>query len=287
MSKNLDKDYEIDLKEFLFNLLQRKLLILISAFIFMLIFSGYRYTLEEKNKINIKIKIDPILFISEFDQINYIRYLANLQVINFTNKYSEIFFFNLESQKNLDEFIKKNESTFNFRYETNFKPISFDQNKNQNYLYSYVFLKSFDGIKFVSDYIDFIKKKTDFKFYEFIKNSIKSLENIITEELNISESVDKSIKLDKDPKNKSLNRNYFFNLTFDNERLEYYKSIISNKLISLEQNFESSNDHYSKYIESEISDKKNILKPMIYYTFFGFFFGLIFSILIIFFRSIT
>ena len=33
MKKNLDKDYEIDLKEFLLNLLQRKFLILISAFI--------------------------------------------------------------------------------------------------------------------------------------------------------------------------------------------------------------------------------------------------------------
>lgn len=99
MKKNLDKDYEIDLKEFLLNLLQRKFLILISAFIFMLIFAGYRYTLEEKNKIDIKIKIDPILFISEFDQINYIRDLANLPNINFENKYHEIFFFNLEFKK--------------------------------------------------------------------------------------------------------------------------------------------------------------------------------------------
>lgn len=284
MKKNLDKDYEIDLKEFLLNLLQRKFLILISAFIFMLIFAGYRYTLEEKNKIDIKIKIDPILFISEFDQINYIRYLANLHNINFTRKYHEIFFFNLESQKNFDEFIKKKKSTFNFGHETNVN-LSFLK-KKKNYLYSYVFLKSFDGSKFVSDYIDFIKKKTNFEFYEFIKNSIKNLENIITDELNISESVDKSIKLDKNPKNKSLNKNYFFNLSFDNERLEYYKSIISNKIITLEQNIESRNDQYSKYIVSEISDKKDMQKTMIYYTFFGFFFGLIFSILIIFFRSL-
>lgn len=284
MKKNLDKDYEIDLKEFLLNLLQRKFLILISAFIFMLIFAGYRYTLEEKSKIDIKIKIDPILFISEFDQINYIRYLANLHNINFTRKYHEIFFFNLESQKNFDEFIKKKKSTFNFGHETNVN-LSFLK-KKKNYLYSYVFLKSFDGSKFVSDYIDFIKKKTNFEFYEFIKNSIKNLENIITDELNISESVDKSIKLDKNPKNKSLNKNYFFNLSFDNERLEYYKSIISNKIITLEQNIESRNDQYSKYIVSEISDKKDMQKTMIYYTFFGFFFGLIFSILIIFFRSL-
>lgn len=281
MKKNLDKDYEIDLKEFLLNLLQRKFLILISAFIFMLIFAGYRYTLEEKSKIDIKIKIDPILFISEFDQINYIRYLANLHNINFTRKYHEIFFFNLESQKNFDEFIKKKKSTFNFGHETNVN-LSFLK-KKKNYLYSYVFLKSFDGSKFVSDYIDFIKKKTNFEFYEFIKNSIKNLENIITDELNISESVDKSIKLDKNPKNKSLNKNYFFNLSFDNERLEYYKSIISNKIITLEQNIESRNDQYSKYTVSEISDKKDMQKTMIYYTFFGFFFGLIFSILIIFF----
>ena len=284
MKKNLDKDYEIDLKEFLLNLLQRKFLILISAFIFMLIFAGYRYTLEEKSKIDIKIKIDPILFISEFDQINYIRYLANLHNINFTRKYHEIFFFNLESQKNFDEFIKKKKSTFNFGHETNVN-LSFLK-KKKNYLYSYVFLKSFDGSKFVSDYIDFIKKKTNFEFYEFIKNSIKNLENIITDELNISESVDKSIKLDKNPKNKSLNKNYFFNLSFDNERLEYYKSIISNKIITLEQNIESRNDQYSKYTVSEISDKKDMQKTMIYYTFFGFFFGLIFSILIIFFRSL-
>ena len=58
----------------------------------MLILAGYRYTLEEKNKIDIKIKIDPVLLISEFDQINYIRYLANLKVINFTDKYYQIFF---------------------------------------------------------------------------------------------------------------------------------------------------------------------------------------------------
>ena len=283
MRKNLDKDYEIDLKEFLLNLLQKKFFILFSAFIFMLILAGYRYTLEEKNKIDIKIKIDPVLLISEFDQINYIRYLANLKVINFTDKYYQIFFFNLKYKKNFNEFIKKKKTTFNFGHETNVKP-SFLKEEKKNYRYSFVFLKSIDGSKFVSDYIDFIKKKTNFEFYEFIKNSIKNLENIITDELNVSKSVDKSIKLDKDPKNKSLNRNFFFNLTFDNERLEYYKSIISNKLISLEQNFESRNEQYSKYIVSEISDKKNMQKPMIYYTFFGFFFGLIFSILIIFFR---
>ena len=50
MRKNLDKDYEIDLIEFLLNLLQKKFFILFSAFIFMLILAGYRYTLEEKNK---------------------------------------------------------------------------------------------------------------------------------------------------------------------------------------------------------------------------------------------
>jgi len=283
MKKNLDKDYEIDLKEFLLNLLQRKFLILISAFIFMLIFAGYRYTLEEKSKIDIKIKIDPILFISEFDQINYIRDLANLPNINFENKYHEIFFFNLESKKNFDEFIKK-KSIINFFDEKN---VNLDfLKKEKTMLYSYVFLKSFDGSKFIGDYIDFIKKKTNFEFYEITKNSIKKLENIITDELNILESVDKLTKLDKDPKNKSLNRNYFFNPLFDNERLKYYQSKIINKLISLEQNFESSNEQYSKYIVSEISDKKNLQKPMTYYTFFGFFFGLIFSILIIFFRSL-
>ena len=141
MKKNLDKDYEIDLKEFLLNLLQRKFLILISAFIFMLIFAGYRYTLEEKSKIDIKIKIDPILFISEFDQINYIRYLANLHNINFTRKYHEIFFFNLESQKNFDEFIKKKKSTFNFGHETNVN-LSFLKKKKKLFIFL-CFLKKF------------------------------------------------------------------------------------------------------------------------------------------------
>lgn len=171
MKKNLDKDYEIDLKEFLLNLLQRKFLILISAFIFMLIFAGYRYTLEEKNKIDIKIKIDPILFISEFDQINYIRDLANLPNINFENKYHEIFFFNLESKKNFDEFIKK-KSIINFFDEKN---VNLDfLKKETTMLYSYVFLKSFDGSKFISDYIDFIKKKLTLNFMKSQKIQLKN-----------------------------------------------------------------------------------------------------------------
>ena len=286
---------ETSLADLIKSLLKEKVLILSISIICGLVAYLYASFQPLEFKTEIKLKNPPFQL---FEPYGYNFNNSNNNNNNLNNnifeKFISDFKSNFLSSDNLQSFLEERREFDNFKVYLKLRNISakmyfkdrISEVKEKNFIvpnkYSLVFTKELDVDIFLNNYVEFIKKKTlseTKKIFQLsIKYKINNLENALEKA--------KLINLE-DPILRSMNQ---ANQVVNEPEDLFYKGskIISQELIYLKKlSIKLENDQFNyNAILDTASSPKLISKPKILLMFYGILFGLIFSIIIIFFKDI-
>ena len=265
----------IDLVEIFKTLWKNKILILLISGACLILAYLFKTTISKEFKTYITIKNPSLDFFYEYDQI----LLKGIKNNNLSNSllgiFVDNFYLNLLSLDNLDNFIDQNKEIDNFKlflkknnlsakqyfFSSRFGNLKERNVKIPNKIYL-IFPKELDGSLFLTNYINFIKNKTEVEFINTLNHMLKTL------------IIQKKNLLDDE---KSLN--YFSdveNIEYKIKEISYYEKLLT----KLEIN---------RFVYNPIIDKspnQDISTPIVFYELAGLIIGLFLSLVIIYLKKI-
>ena len=148
--------------------------------------------------------------------------------------------------------------------------------------YFLVLPEKIDEIKFIKNYLQFIKNITVIEFKKNLKLSIENQINIYEQDLEIAKIIQLENPIIKSTTN--------FNLVINEPEPLYYKGtkVLSQQIVYLKKTLlklEKDQFNYNFVLEIISRPSSEILENQLAVTFFGFLFGLFLSIIIIFIRA--